>query len=75
MTGQDKVALSHTRGGSGWISRRIFPLKGWLSIEETSQGGAESPNLEVYKKHLDVALSAVLELQRAGQSKVGLNNP
>lgn len=75
MTRQEQETLSHTRGGSGWISERIFPLKGWSCIEQTFQGGVEPPNLEVYKKNLDVAFSALLELQRAGQSKVGLKNP
>lgn len=48
-TGQEEMASSCSRAGSGWTSGSIFSLKGWLSIGMGCPGKWwESPSLEVF---------------------------
>lgn len=59
------MTFDRTRGSGLKPHQGRFRLdirkKGWSSIEQTSQGGVKSPNLEVYKKQLDVALSSMVK--------------
>ena len=57
MTGQEVIALSCARGGSGWTFVDSSKV-----LEQAAQGRevVESLSLEVFKKRADVTLSAVI---------------
>ena len=55
MIGEEVMASSCTRGGSGWILGRISSLKEWSGSGTAAQGVVGSPSMEVFKNHGDVA--------------------
>ena len=55
------MASGCTRGGSGWIVGKIQK-----SGDAVAQGVVESPSLEVFRSHGDVALRDVVSGHRGG---------
>jgi len=51
------MALSCTRGGSGWILGKILSSKSSDALAQLPREVVESLSLEVFKKHGDVTLS------------------
>jgi len=56
MTGQEGTALRCTRGGSGWISGKIYFQKVVMRWHRLHREVAQSLSLEVFKKSFRVAL-------------------
>ena len=54
------MALGCVRGGSGWVLGKISSPKEWSSIGTAAQRVMESPSLEVFQNHGDVALGDVV---------------
>ena len=66
------MALSCTRGGSGWVLGRFLHGKGGQALAGAAQGGLECPSLEVPKEFLEVALRALGWGQGGHRAQLGL---
>jgi len=55
VLGQEVMALSCMRGGTGWILGAIPSQKEWWCIGTGCPGVVESPSMEVLKKRVNAA--------------------
>jgi len=60
LNGGEVMALSCARPGSGWLLGKTSCPKQWQCIGTAAQGVVESPSLEVFRDHGDVALRDVV---------------
>ena len=61
MIGHEVTASSCTRRGLGWIlGKNLFSKGFWRHWHRLPREVVESPSLELFKKHVDVALRDVV---------------
>lgn len=53
--GQEVMALSCARGGSGWVCGKFLLRKSANALAQAAQGVGGSPSLEVFKQRVDVS--------------------
>ena len=73
VTGQEVMALGCSRGGSGWTLRKKLLSERVVMLWNMLPGEVESPFLEMFHNHGDVALRDVV-MDMVGWAGVGLGD-
>lgn len=67
-TGLGRIALNCVRGHSGWTLEKYFSLLEWSGVEIFPREVVESPSLQVFKRHMELALGDLVVMGYSGDA-------